>query len=70
MSMLSATWTNSSGPCGTGKVEIVLVSGLSGLIAVFISSCGWLRDFVAHKVTLIIPRAGINTTSGVRDQGF
>ena len=42
------------------KVEIVLVSGLSGLGRSPYQLVRVLRDFIAHKVTLIIPRAGIN----------
>jgi DNA invertase Pin-like site-specific DNA recombinase len=45
-----------------GKVEIVLASNLNGLGRSLYQLVRVLRDFVAHKVALIIPSAGIDTS--------
>jgi len=45
-----------------GKVEIVLCSTLSGMARSTSQLVQVLREFVAHKVTLIIPGAGIDTS--------
>jgi DNA invertase Pin-like site-specific DNA recombinase len=46
-----------------GKVEVVLCSGLNGLGCSLYQLVQGLREFVAHNVALIIPSAGIDTSS-------
>jgi DNA invertase Pin-like site-specific DNA recombinase len=44
------------------RVEIVLASSLNGLGRSVLGLVQVLREFVAHKVALIIPSAGIDTS--------
>ena len=52
-----------------GRVEIVLASSSNGLGRSVSYLVTVLREFVAHKVTLIVPEQGINT-SGVGSKVF
>ena len=53
-----------------GKVEIVLASSLKGMARSVPGLVRVLREFVAHKVTLIVPGQGLGLSEAARSQAW